>query len=35
MLISPAYAQSTAAGGSLFELLFPLVMVFALSLIHI
>ena len=30
MLISPAYAQSTAAGGSLFELLFPLVMVFAI-----
>tara|TARA_Y100001980_G_C14398092_1_gene195167 strand:- start:36 stop:359 length:324 start_codon:yes stop_codon:yes gene_type:complete len=30
MLISPAYAQSTAAGSSLFELLFPLVMVFAI-----
>ena len=30
MLISPAYAQSAAAGGSLFELLFPLVMVFAI-----
>lgn len=30
MLISPAYAQNTAAGGSLFELLFPLVMVFAI-----
>ena len=30
MLISPAYAQSTATGGSLFELLFPLVMVFAI-----
>ena len=30
MLISPAYAQSTAVGGSLFELLFPLVMVFAI-----
>lgn len=30
MLISPAYAQSTAAGGSLFELLFPLVMVVAI-----
>ena len=30
MLISPAYAQSAAAGGSLFELLFPLIMVFAI-----
>ena len=30
MLITPAYAQSTAAGGSLFELLFPLVMVVAI-----
>ena len=30
MLISPAYAQSSAASGSLFELLFPLVIVFAI-----
>ena len=30
MLISPAYAQSTAAGSPLFDLLFPLVMVFAI-----
>jgi len=30
MLISPAYAQSAAGGGSLVEFLFPLVMVFAI-----
>jgi preprotein translocase subunit YajC len=30
MLISPAYAQSASGGSALFELLFPLVMVFAI-----
>lgn len=30
MLISPAYAQSASGGSALFELLFPLVMVFGI-----
>lgn len=30
MLISPAYAQSASGGGALFEMLFPLIMVFAI-----
>ena len=30
MLITPAYAQSASGGNALFELLFPLVMVFAI-----
>ena len=30
MLITPAYAQSASGGSALFELLFPLVMVFAI-----
>ncbi len=30
MLISPAYAQSASGGGALFELLFPLVIVFGI-----
>ncbi len=30
MFISPAYAQSASAGGSLFELFFPLILVFAI-----
>ncbi len=30
MLISPAYAQSASGGSALFELLFPLIMVFAI-----
>lgn len=30
MLISPAYAQSASGGSAIFELLFPLVMVFAI-----
>ena len=30
MLISPAYAQSASGGGAIFEMLFPLIMVFAI-----
>lgn len=30
MLISPAYAQSASGGSALFEMLFPLIMVFAI-----
>jgi preprotein translocase subunit YajC len=30
MLITPAFAQTTAAGGNLFELFFPLIIVFAI-----
>jgi preprotein translocase subunit YajC len=30
MLISPAYAQSASGGGAIFEMLFPLLMVFAI-----
>jgi len=30
MLITPAYAQSASAGGNLFELFFPLIIVFAI-----
>ena len=30
MLITPAYAQSASGGNAVFELLFPLVMVFAI-----
>ena len=30
MLITPAHAQSASGGNALFELLFPLVMVFAI-----
>jgi len=30
MLITPAFAQSASGGSALFELLFPLVMVFAI-----
>lgn len=30
MLISPAYAQAASGGGALFEMLFPLIMVFAI-----
>ncbi len=30
MLITPAYAQATSGGNALFELLFPLIMVFAI-----
>ena len=30
MLITPAYAQAAAGGNPLFEMLFPLVMVFAI-----
>lgn len=30
MLITPAYAQAASGGNALFELLFPLVMVFAI-----
>ena len=30
MLITPAYAQPTSGGNALFELLFPLIMVFAI-----
>ena len=30
MLITPAYAQAASGGNALFELLFPLIMVFAI-----
>tara|TARA_B100000963_G_scaffold118954_2_gene103611 strand:- start:265 stop:576 length:312 start_codon:yes stop_codon:yes gene_type:complete len=30
MIISPAYAQAASGGNALFELLFPLIMVFAI-----
>jgi preprotein translocase subunit YajC len=30
MFITPAHAQAAAGGGSIFEMLFPLVMVFAI-----
>lgn len=30
MIISPAYAQAAASSGSLFELFFPLIIVFAI-----
>ena len=30
MLITPDYAQATSGGNALFELLFPLIMVFAI-----
>ncbi len=30
MLISPAYAQSASGSGALFEMLFPLIIVFAI-----
>jgi preprotein translocase subunit YajC len=30
MFISPAYAQSASGGSALFEMLFPLIMVFAI-----
>jgi len=30
MLITPAYAQAPSGGNALFELLFPLIMVFAI-----
>ena len=30
MLISPAYAQAASGGSAIFEMLFPLVMVFAI-----
>lgn len=30
MLISPAYAQSASGGSAIFEMLFPLAMVFAI-----
>ena len=30
MLISPAYAQSASGGAAIFEMLFPLLMVFAI-----
>lgn len=30
MIITPAYAQASSGGNALFELLFPLIMVFAI-----
>ena len=30
MIITPAYAQAASSGNALFELLFPLIMVFAI-----